>query len=1191
MPYSEEDAPFFFGREKWSRIITDNLMASRLTLLYGASGVGKSSVLRAGVAYQMRQIARQNLKEYGQPQFAVIIFNCWRDNPITGLVQEIEKDTKKIWPQVQSPTANLSLTETLQQWAKLVGSEAHSGKLFIILDQFEEYFLYHPHEDGEGTFAVEFPLAINCPDLPANFLISIREDALAKLDYFKGRIPNLFSNYLRIPHLDEESALDAIRKPIRIFNQQQKPEAKSIGIEPELVKEVIEQVKVGKVSLGESGRGGIDIQQATQVEAKIETPYLQLVMTRLWEEEMKQGSERLRLETLKKLKGAGNIVKQHLNQRMSRLSGKERDIAAKVFQFLVTPGGTKIAYPALELADSAGVNSQKLEDLLEKLSGGEQRILRPVGPLPDNQEVERYEIFHDTLAPAILDWRKEYLQKQKNQKSLMITLGSGIIAALMSVLFIQAEFQRSQAAVSETKAILAASNARLVSQEYFDSVIDSLRAFKNLKHTENSWISGRFLKPETRQNIKQEVQKYLQIALARVNERNRLAGHKGEVVDVSFSPDNKIIATASQDGTVKLWSLDGKQIKSFGGDKSKFWGVSFSPNGKLLAAASTDGTVKLWSLDGKEIQSLKVSKGWVWDVSFSPDGQFLASADSGGTVKIWRFDGQKFNPEPIYQVQAHNQKEKQEIHKINFSPDGKILATASKDGTAKLWRFDGKQLKFLKLLKGHTDSLWDVSFSPDSRIIATASSDNTAKLWKLDGTEIATLDGHKQGVLSVSFTTYGQNKEAIIATASSDNTVKLWNLEGKELTTLTGHEGGVWRASFSPDGKILATASQDKTVKLWNLNSQDLVGHTQDIFQVSFSPDGKTLATASKDGTVKLWGFDGQDIYDLRYIKTIKSPEQNNKTIEAKNKGFTAVTFSPDGRTIATASTDTTAKLWNLDGQLLKTLNGNKEDPNLWMWDVKFSPDGHIIATASADKTAKLWTLDGKLLRLPFEHKAAVRSLSFSENGKILATASRDKIVKLWSLDGQVHQIGKDIKTGHKKFLMGVSLSPKGATIATASKDGTVKLWSINGQKFKDITPLEKNDSKIDSKIKHNLEILSVDFSPDGQSLATASEDETVKLWNLNGELLKTFFGHIGGVISATFSPDGKFIASSGRDGRVIIWNRDLELEDVVKKSCDWVRGYLENNPDVKEDDKNRSRSDQYQSLCKEIDKDIEAQN
>ena len=183
-----------------------------------------------------------------------------------------------------------ALVQTLQAWTGRL-----SGGLLIILDQFEEYFLYHPQEDGEGTFAVEFPRVVNRPDLRVNFLVSVREDALAKLDRFKGRIPNMFDDYLRVRHLDREAACAAIEKPIQEYNRLYAANSQKVSVEPALVEAVLEQVQAGQVVLGEAGRGVVEEANA---EVQIETPYLQLVMTRLWDEEMHVGSSTLRLETL-----------------------------------------------------------------------------------------------------------------------------------------------------------------------------------------------------------------------------------------------------------------------------------------------------------------------------------------------------------------------------------------------------------------------------------------------------------------------------------------------------------------------------------------------------------------------------------------------------------------------------------------------------------------------------------------------------------------------------------------------------------------------------------------------------------------------------------------------------------------------------------------------------------------------------
>jgi hypothetical protein len=268
------------------------------------------------------------------------------------------------------------------------------------LRQFEEYFVYHPHEDSDATFAAEFPRAVNQVELAVSFLVSIREDALARLDRFKGRIPNLFGNYLRMDRLNREAGHEAIVRPLEEYNDRV-AEDERMEIEPRLVEAVLDQVRVGNVELGQTGAGVIDGGSAG--EWRIEAPFLQLVLTRLWEEESAAGSRLLRLETLDRLGGAERIVPAHVDAAMAELSPPERDVAARVFHFLVTPSGTKIAHHASDLAEYAGVSADVVGLLLNHLGGQRARILRGTGD-------GRYEIYHDVLAAAILDWRARRLQ-------------------------------------------------------------------------------------------------------------------------------------------------------------------------------------------------------------------------------------------------------------------------------------------------------------------------------------------------------------------------------------------------------------------------------------------------------------------------------------------------------------------------------------------------------------------------------------------------------------------------------------------------------------------------------------------------------------------------------------------------------------------------------------------------------------
>lgn len=450
-PYTESDAPFFFGRETERDTIIANLRAARLTLFYGASGVGKSSVLRAGVVHNLRQLAHRDAHGYDKPEFVVVAFNDWRKDPVTGLLQSVRDAVLKAVPlyirkalltgAIEPVAESRDLAQTLKVWA-----ERFDIELLIILDQFEEYFLYHPQERGEGTFADEFPKAVNRRDLPVRFLISIREDALSKLDRFKGSIPDLFGNRLCIEHLSVEAAREAIDGPIRKYNEIIGDEEK-FSVETALRDEVLKQIDARNFNLGGTGRG---VSQA-DTRSYVETPYLQLVMTHIWNEERKNGSRTLRLETLAtKLGGAEKILQTHLDAEMNKLSPEEQTIAADLFLHLVTPLGMKIAQANSSLAKLTERAEEEIAPVLEKLKHHETRILRSVNLRVRNDELPGCEIFHDALAPAILDWRTRHevaerarqveaharqVAESKRRRARLLTL-VGVLIGSLAVAFV-----------------------------------------------------------------------------------------------------------------------------------------------------------------------------------------------------------------------------------------------------------------------------------------------------------------------------------------------------------------------------------------------------------------------------------------------------------------------------------------------------------------------------------------------------------------------------------------------------------------------------------------------------------------------------------------------------------------------------------------------------------------------------------
>jgi hypothetical protein len=422
-PFTEQDAPFFFGREKERRLIAANMLASRLTLLYGASGVGKSSVIRAGVQRDFRVQAERALAAGRYPESLVVVFTGWRDDPIVGLVECVKASVREVLGDhaPEPPSDDLRFDELLTEWIRrlderaLASADDHDEpvrtELLVVLDQFEQYFVYHPDEDGPGTFAVEFPRAVNREDLRANFLISLREDAYTMLDRFEGRITNLFGSNFRIEHLDETAATAAIEKPIETYNQLLGDGATKYEVESELVEAVIRDVRAGNIVFGQAGGGVVEHPEPEQT--RVETPFLQLVMSRLWAEEQQKHSHVLRYETLRNLGGAERIVRRHLDEAMSALDDGERAVAARMFHQLVTPSGTRMVHSARDLAGYAEVPVEIAEPILEKLD--ERRILRTIDAAP-GERTPRFEIRHDVLAGAVVEWNRQYEEARRREE-------------------------------------------------------------------------------------------------------------------------------------------------------------------------------------------------------------------------------------------------------------------------------------------------------------------------------------------------------------------------------------------------------------------------------------------------------------------------------------------------------------------------------------------------------------------------------------------------------------------------------------------------------------------------------------------------------------------------------------------------------------------------------------------------------
>jgi WD40 repeat protein/energy-coupling factor transporter ATP-binding protein EcfA2 len=352
--------------------------------------------------------------------------------------------------------------------------------------------------------------------------------------------------------------------------------------------------------------------------------------------------------------------------------------------------------------------------------------------------------------------------------------------------------------------------------------------------------------------------------------------------------------------------------------------------------------------------------------------------------------------------------------------------------------------------------------------------------------------------------------ELNLANARGFSSVSLFN-EHKELEAFVEaiKAGKTLQNQHAYDRVVMNTLQ-----KLLNRKSEHnrLLGHNMRVTSVSFSRDGRTLASGSRDNTIKLW--------NIRTGKEIR-------TLQGHNSRVSSVSFSRDGKTLASGSDDKTIKLWNVEtGQEIRTFKGH----NSIVYSVSFSRDGKTLASGSDDKTIKLWNVEtGQEIRTFKGHNGSVFSVSFSPDGKTLATSSGDNTIKLWNVE-----TGQEIRTlsGHNSFVYSVNFSSDGKTLVTGSGDNTIKLWNVEtGQEIRTLSG-------------HNSFVRSVSFSSDGKTLATGSGDKTIKLWNIEtGQEIRTFKGHNKPISSVSFSSNGKTLATGSDDKTIKLWNVETGQE------------------------------------------------
>jgi WD40 repeat protein len=1117
LPYSEEDERYFFGRTTERRVIRDNLCASRLTVLYGPSGVGKSSVLGAGVVHDLRK----------DPDYVVVYFGtqgAWRSEPVASLNAALQVSLTSL-PGFKAngnrqPPPGLfpDLSEQLDNVDRT---------LLVILDQFEEYFQYHPIEAAEADFARQFPSLLCQRDVPVHFLLSLREDMLAVLDRFKKRIPNLFNNRLRIDFLSREDALEAVLKPLDVFNQEGQPPG-PMTIQRETAERLLD--RLARIQKGDR--------------RQVQTPYLQLVMENWWHREVKDESHEMREETLQALGGVETIVDRHLEATLKKLGPDAETLAASLFQFMVTPGGRKIAQTTSELAGNVAGNYLEgaVKDLLQKLR--DSRVLTTVPLPPDSAPGEQcYEFAHDVMAKAARDWGKCYREtqeercrrqkeeeaRQRQAEELAEAKRSEEEARLRAEEQYRFAQERSRLATRFKRlfwglaaVVLAAAcigiyawkQHRSTERARIESYVRAaaLAADRNLRtDPELAVLLAEWAVRQTYQNKKNVIpeaedalRRGLQSLPAGVSIGPSNA-HRNRVSVVAFNRDGTRFATGSWDKTARIWNVaTGEPLSPPFNHPAEVVAVCFNADGTRVATVSAEGTASLWeATSGQQLMSFSVGD-YPSGVAFSPGAVFLAAGNADGITTVWDVQSNK-RLTTLSDLKGHHGP----VSELVFSPNSAFLATAYEDGTLQIW--DSKSGRSLRTLSIGHRSISDLSYSGDANELAIAGADGTVTILEVNsGKLIHLISGRRTSISRLALDYDGQR----LATSSDEGRVRLWDVaSSEELRLIFRHKDYISALAFSPDRLHLATASADGAAKVWDVSPESTGGVVLTLpapqaYGALFAAKGKLLVIGSQS-TVEVrdpnsgklqnkfavpnisnlstsheqarWGIvtedQGVQVSDLTASRS--APFKACKTGDA-SKHASWGDFSQDFNKAVVADSEGSLKICeNSSGKTL-SLPGRDFSSNGAM-----RPDGGVVAVGGWDGTLSLWdTSSGKKLNSWPASQAEITNVIYSYDGKWLATISHDNLAKIW--DGSSKSPVVTL-SGHRGAVTAVAFAEERDLVATGSLDGTAKVWNVSSP----------DHPKEIYNFDHGTAVRWVDLSPDGHLLATTTADGYVRVYHL----------------------------------------------------------------------------------------------
>ena len=839
-----------------------------LVVVHGQSGVGKSSTLQAGLVPKLQTLtsegrsilpvwidsyshwveqADKDLTRRVQEKFTLVNFSV--DLPLHGAT-----DTANNMP--ESPSAEQHLTSSTDFLIRLKAlTEQTYQQIVLIFDQFEDFFHKNPTLAQRQTL---YAFLRDCLDAPyIKVVLSLREDFLHYLlEWDRSADLSIINN--DVLGKDVRYYLGSFTSEAAITLIRQLTNAAGFGLEDDLIIALVE-----------------DLAATTGEVRPIE---LQVVGAQLQRENITTLDQ---YQALGKFSSDGTTPKNQLLENfinhVIQDCGAENAEAASAILYILSDG----------LNESSDRPLKTYSDIEEALAAADLDpapyqiqlildILIGSGLVFERLEVSgiRYQLVHEYLSDLIQKQQQPgliaALKSERSRRQLTEVQLEKALSAQSDTLA-QTVMAKQAATTAEIKALVSVARSLLLSGQSLEALAQATRAAKQIA---GSSIGNNPL-------LKMQTALCLDAAIRSIREKNELVGHRNWVVavDCNQTDAGEIIASASDDSTVKLWTTQGQIVRSLNHPLGVS-DVQFSPDGTLLASAGLDHTIRLYRANGDFIRAIETPLASVTSLAFSPTEPLLAATYSDTFVRLWNLDGTL-----IRTLEGHEDW----TRAVAFSPDGQIIATGGEDRTVRLWKASGEPIC---VLKGHQGWVRSIAFSPDGQTIVSAGDTNTLRMWSREGYRLKALYGHEDWVRSVAFSPDGKR----IASGSDDQTIRIWSASGtveQVFNQRSSVHSVVWRA----DSQSVVSGGDDDQVHLWQLEGPPepvCQAHSSIVWSAQWHPTAEKILSASGDNTLKIWDGRGNLL----------------KSIGGHEKGTHSAKWSPDGLFFASASADYSVRIW-----------------------------------------------------------------------------------------------------------------------------------------------------------------------------------------------------------------------------------------------------------------------------------------